>query len=219
MVANRHPFNPYYGTPTSDVGRSLQTTGPNPQDETIGTKDACCSIRLPEYLLKIRGIVGLDQRLRIGAAAWIRRFRSRRQAGPDHLRIDECVSVPNPCNRTVSRTHNQILAMEWTTPPAARSPARRSGGASPGRWCSHSRAGYDHARNVFLRASIRFVDRSGGASEHKTSYRQKNHEQAGRTSRDPVNRLLLEGLGYLFRQVWVRLEEELARRSRTSPNV
>lgn len=43
----------------------------------------------------------------------------------------------------------------------------------------------------------------------ETSYRQKNQAKAKTTSSDPVYRLLLEGLGYLLRQVWVVLTEQL----------
>jgi hypothetical protein len=46
----------------------------------------------------------------------------------------------------------------------------------------------------------------------ETSYRQKNQAQAKTTSKDPVYRLLLEGIAYLLRQVWVVLTEALARR-------
>jgi hypothetical protein len=49
----------------------------------------------------------------------------------------------------------------------------------------------------------------------ESSYRQKNQSQATTTSRDPVYRLLLEGLGYLLRQLWVvltRLLQEAANR-------
>jgi Transposase DDE domain len=45
----------------------------------------------------------------------------------------------------------------------------------------------------------------------ETSYRQKNQAQATTTSRDPDYRLLLEGLGYLIRQIWVVLTQQLAR--------
>lgn len=45
----------------------------------------------------------------------------------------------------------------------------------------------------------------------ETSYRQKNQSQATTTSRDPVYRLLLEGLGYLIRQIWVVLTAQLNR--------
>lgn len=51
----------------------------------------------------------------------------------------------------------------------------------------------------------------------ETSYRQKNQAKAMTTSRDPVYRLLLEGLGYLLRQVWVVLTEEIARRWQMPP--
>lgn len=52
----------------------------------------------------------------------------------------------------------------------------------------------------------------------ETSYRQKNQAKARTTSRDPVYRLLLEGIAYLLRQVWVVLTEELARRRHAKPN-
>jgi hypothetical protein len=51
----------------------------------------------------------------------------------------------------------------------------------------------------------------------ETSYRQKNQAQARTTSRDPVYRLLLEGVAYLLRQVWVVLTEQLARQRRAKP--
>lgn len=51
----------------------------------------------------------------------------------------------------------------------------------------------------------------------ETSYRQKNQAQAPTTSKDPVYRLLLEGVAYLLRQVWVVLTEQLARRRRAKP--
>jgi len=51
----------------------------------------------------------------------------------------------------------------------------------------------------------------------ETSYRQKNQAQAKTTSKDPTYRLLLEGIGYLLRQVWVVLTELLARHRRAEP--
>jgi hypothetical protein len=51
----------------------------------------------------------------------------------------------------------------------------------------------------------------------ETSYRQKNQAQAPTTSRNPVYRLLLEGLGYLIRQIWVVLTAQL-HRTRAKPN-
>lgn len=52
----------------------------------------------------------------------------------------------------------------------------------------------------------------------ETSYRQKNQGQGRTTSRDPIYRLLLEGIGYLLRQVWVMLTEILARLSHAPEN-
>jgi hypothetical protein len=52
----------------------------------------------------------------------------------------------------------------------------------------------------------------------ETSYRQKNQAQATTTSRDPVYRLLLEGLGYLLRQLWVVLTAQL-HPQRSRPNI
>ena len=51
----------------------------------------------------------------------------------------------------------------------------------------------------------------------ETSYRQKNQAEARTTSRDPAYRLLLEGVAYLLRQVWVALTAELARRRHAKP--
>ena len=53
----------------------------------------------------------------------------------------------------------------------------------------------------------------------ETSYRQKNQAEATTTSRDPVYRLLLEGVAYLLRQVWVMLTEQIARRRHCKPGV
>lgn len=49
----------------------------------------------------------------------------------------------------------------------------------------------------------------------ETSYRQKNQAKAFTTSRDPVCRLLLEGLAHVLRQVQVVLSALLARHGRT----
>jgi hypothetical protein len=51
----------------------------------------------------------------------------------------------------------------------------------------------------------------------ETSYRQKNQAKATTTSKDPVYRLLLEGVAYLLRQVWVALTHELARSRHARP--
>jgi len=48
----------------------------------------------------------------------------------------------------------------------------------------------------------------------ETSYRQKNQAQAKTTSRNFEYRLLLEGIAYLLRQVWVALTQQIADRQR-----
>jgi hypothetical protein len=52
----------------------------------------------------------------------------------------------------------------------------------------------------------------------ETSYRQKNQAEATTTSTNPVYRLLLEGVAYLLRQVWVVLTECIARSRRLAPD-
>ena len=51
----------------------------------------------------------------------------------------------------------------------------------------------------------------------ETSYRQKNQAEPTTTSTDPVYRLLLEGVAYLLRQVWVVLTEQIARSRHLKP--
>ena len=127
---------------------------------------------------------------------------------------------PQSAQRLFEGTHNQIRWMEWTTKDTRRPVRTRTLLWKKGpRTMVFAFQGWsgDRARNVHHQAErLRQLYRRRFGIE--TSYRQKNQAKAVTTSRDPVYRLLLEGLGYLFRQVWVRLEEELARRSRTSPN-
>jgi DDE family transposase len=68
----------------------------------------------------------------------------------------------------------------------------------------------ERARNVHQEAGRqrRLYQRRFGI---ETSYRQKNQAHSFTTSRNPAYRLLLEGLGYLLRQLWALLTEQLAR--------
>lgn len=68
----------------------------------------------------------------------------------------------------------------------------------------------DHARNVHQRAAKfrRLYQRRFGI---ETGYRQKNQAKAWTTSHDAAYRLLLEGIAYLLRQVWVVLTLAIAR--------
>lgn len=73
----------------------------------------------------------------------------------------------------------------------------------------------DRAKNVHdlaLKSRQRYRRRFG----IETSYRQKNQAQASTTSSDPVYRLLLEGVAYILRQVWVVLTQTLSRVQGTS---
>jgi hypothetical protein len=75
----------------------------------------------------------------------------------------------------------------------------------------------DRARNVqHLARQQRHLYRRRFGIE--TSYRQKNQAQATTTSRDADYRLLLEGVGYLLRQVWLVLTNKLARNSHATPD-
>jgi hypothetical protein len=126
----------------------------------------------------------------------------------------------NPRNDCFEGKHKQVRWMEWTT-KATRLPVRTrtllwKGRAKTMLFAFQGWKG-DGARNVHHQAerSRQLYRRRFGI---ETSYRQKNQARATTTSRDPVYRLLLEGLGYLLRQVWVVLTEELARCSKASPN-
>jgi hypothetical protein len=75
----------------------------------------------------------------------------------------------------------------------------------------------NHARNVqHLAKQQRELYRRRYGIE--TSYRQKNEAQAMTTSHDITYRLLLEGVGYLLRQVWLVLTSELARNRHAKPD-
>jgi hypothetical protein len=125
----------------------------------------------------------------------------------------------NARNRCFEGRHRHIRWAEWTTEKTRR-PVRTRTLLWKGRpktmvfafqgWSGH------RARNIHqqaLRQRRLYRQRFG----IETSYRQKNQAQARTTSRDPVYRLLLEGIGYVLRQVWVALTEELARRSHAGP--
>jgi hypothetical protein len=159
--------------------------------------------------LKIRG-VALDSAFDSGDTVLL--LQERRLAYVVPLRRKG--RGDNARNRCFDGRHNLIRWTEWTTDQTRRrvrtrvllwKGSRRTmafafGGSSGGRARSvHQQAA--HQRRTYRR---RFGI--------ETSYRQKNQAQAKTTSRDPVYRLLLEGVAYLLRQVWVALTEEVARR-------
>jgi hypothetical protein len=126
----------------------------------------------------------------------------------------------NARNDCFEGTHKQVRWTQWTTDKTRRQVRTRTllwkGRAKTLVFAFQGWNG-DRARNVHQQAErLRQLYRRRFGIE--TSYRQKNQARATTTSRDPVYRLLLEGLGYLLRQVWVVLTEELARRSNASPD-
>jgi hypothetical protein len=126
----------------------------------------------------------------------------------------------NARNACFEGKHKQVRWTEWTTEKTRRQVQTRTllwkGRAKTMVFAFQGWSG-DRARNVHQQAErLRQLYRRRFGIE--TSYRQKNQAKATTTSRDPVYRLLLEGVGYLLRQVWVVLTEALARRWKASPN-
>jgi hypothetical protein len=129
-------------------------------------------------------------------------------------------STRNARNRCFEGRHRQIRWVEWTTERSRQRVRTRTllwKGRPQTRLFAFQGWSGARARNVHrqaLRQRQLYRQRFG----IETSYRQKNQGQAGTSSSDPVYRLLLEGLGYLLRQVWVVLTEELAQRRQAGPD-
>lgn len=125
----------------------------------------------------------------------------------------------NARNRCFEGRHRQIRWTQWTTERTRRVVRTRvllwkrgpkTMAFAFGGWSGErGRNVHEHA----LRQRQLYRRRFG----IETSYRQKNQAQAYTTSRDPVYRLLLEGVAYLLRQVWVVLTERLARCRHAKP--
>jgi hypothetical protein len=120
----------------------------------------------------------------------------------------------NARNRCFEGRHKQIRWTEWTTESTRRRVRTRvflwKGSRKTMAFAFQGHSG-ERARNVYEHAEQqrRLYKRRFGI---ETSYRQKNQAQAKTTSKNPLYRLLLEGIAYLLRQVWVVLTEALARR-------
>ena len=122
-------------------------------------------------------------------------------------------NTKNARNRLFEGRHKQIRWAEWYVNDTTRQVRTRTilwkGGP---RTMLFAFQGWNsaRARTVHQEAARqkRLYQRRFGI---ETSYRQKNQSQATTTSRDPVYRLLLEGLGYLIRQIWVVLTSQLSR--------
>jgi len=118
----------------------------------------------------------------------------------------------NARNRCFEGRHNQIRWTEWTTEKSRRLVRTRTllwKGRCKTRLFAFAGWSGGSAQSVYQQARQQRRDyrRRFGI---ETSYRQKNQAQARTTSRDSVYRLLLEGIAYLLRQVWVALTEQLA---------
>jgi hypothetical protein len=118
----------------------------------------------------------------------------------------------NARNRCFEGRHRQIRWTEWTTEKTRRRVrtrvllwigADKTMAFAFGGWSGPTAK----ARHEYAEAQRRLYMRRFGI---ETSYRQKNQAQATTTSKDPVYRLLLEGIAYLLRQLWVVLTEEIA---------
>ena len=164
--------------------------------------------------LKIRGVV-LDSAFDSGDTLLLLQERGLAYTVP----LRRKGNTRNARNRCFEGQHRLIRWVEWTTEKTRRLVRTRTllwkGRPKTMVFAFQGWSG-ERARNIHqqaLRQRRLYRQRFG----IETSYRQKNQAQARTTSRDPVYRLLLEGLGYVLRQVWVVLTEELARRSHAGP--
>jgi Transposase DDE domain len=126
----------------------------------------------------------------------------------------------NARNQCFEGRHRTVRWTEWTTEVTRRRVRTHTllwKGKAKTMVFAFQRWSGDRARNIHETAnSLRRLYRRRFGIE--TSYRQKNQGQATTTSKDPIYRLLLEGVAYLLRQVWVVLTEEIARISNAPPN-
>lgn len=239
MVAIDTHLVPYYGQPTPDV-----VGGPKKQ----GTKWFFCYAtavllhkrrrytialepvfaqtkphdivrvlldQIAQKGLKIRGVT-LDSAFDSGDTLLLLQARKLAYAVP----LRRKGTGRNARNRCFEGRHRLVRWAQWTT-EKTRLPVRTRTFLWKGKpktmvFAFQGWSG-DHARHVQQQAnqSRRLYRRRFGI---ETSYRQKNQAQARTTSRDPIYRLLLEGIAYLLRQVWVLLTDILARRSHAPAN-
>jgi Transposase DDE domain len=116
----------------------------------------------------------------------------------------------NARNRLFEGRHQQVRWATWNVKDTSRAVRTRTvlcQGRSKTMLLAFQGWNHHRAHTVYqeARRQRRLYQRRFGI---ETSYRQKNQAQATTTSRDPAYRLLLEGLGYLLRQVWVVLTQQ-----------
>lgn len=175
--------------------------------------------QIAEKGLKIRGVT-LDSGFDSGETLLL--LQSRDLAYSIPLRRKGAGN--NARNRCFEGKHQLIRWVQWTTESTRRLVQTRTllwkRGRKDGRTMVFAFQGWsgDHARNVHKQANrLRRLYRRRFGIE--TSYRQKNQAQAHTTSRDPIYRLLLEGIAYLLRQVWVVLTEQIAAAQKSQPRI
>lgn len=238
MVGIDTHYVPYYGPPTPDVvgGQKKQGTpwffvyatavllhkgrrytialAPMPPKTKPHEIVRLLLEQIADKGLKIRGVT-LDSGFDSGETLLLLQERQLAYSVP----LRHKGKGRNPRNACFEGPHKRIRWMQWTTKQTRQLVRTRTLLWKKGpRTMLFAFAGWSgaRARNVHQQAEYlrRLYRRRFGI---ETSYRQKNQAKAMTTSRDPVYRLLLEGMGYLLRQVWVRLTEELARRAHASP--
>jgi hypothetical protein len=164
--------------------------------------------------LKIRGVT-LDSAFDSGDTLLLLQERELAYAVP----LRRKGSGANARNRCFEGRHRLIRWVEWTTDETRRRVRTRvylwKGRDKVMAFAFRGWRG-ERARSIHVQAERQrqLYRRRFGI---ETSYRQKNEGQAHTTSKDPVYRLLLEGVGYLLRQVWVVLTAQLAGRRPTRP--
>jgi len=230
---------PYYGEPTPDV-----VGGPKKQ----GTKwffayaTAVLLHKRRRYMIALEPLppktkphdivrVLLDQIAKKGLKIQGVTLDSAFDSGDTLLLLQErqlAYSIPlrrkgngrNARNRCFEGRHRLIRWAEWTTEVTRRRVRTRTllwKGKPKTMVFAFQGWGGARARNVHRQANrLRHLYRRRFGIE--TSYRQKNQGQPRTTSKDPIYRLLLEGIAYLLRQVWVVLTEELARLLKAPPD-
>jgi hypothetical protein len=172
--------------------------------------------QIAEKGLKIRGIA-LDSGFDSGDTLLLLQERDLAYTVP----LRRKGNTRNARNRYFEGRHRQIRWMKWITEKTTRRLVRTrtflwKGRAKTMLFAFQGWNG-ERARNIHLQAlrHRRLYRRRFGI---ETSYRQKNQAKAFTTSPDPVYRLLLEGIGYVLRQLWVILTEKLARRTHAGPD-
>ena len=176
---------------------------------------SCLLAQIEEKKLKIQGVT-LDSGFDGGAVFKLLQERHlaysvpMRRKGKGH----------NPRNDRFQGRHRQVSWLEWPIKATGEKVRTRVVlWKGPSKTMLFAFDGWDahRARNVHQQAmTARRVYRRRFGIE--TSYRQKNQAEANTTSSHSVYRLLLQGIAYLLRQIWVVLTEQLARSKRKPLN-